>query len=66
MVEFEQRLRKSGVPQGAIEALTYLFGEVLDGRSESTTDGVARALGRPATRFDEYIQRNRQAFAEVA
>jgi uncharacterized protein YbjT (DUF2867 family) len=66
MVEFEQRLRKSGVPQGAIEALIYLFGEVLDGRSESTTDGVARALGRPATRFDEYIQRNRQAFAELA
>jgi uncharacterized protein YbjT (DUF2867 family) len=66
MVEFEQRLRKSGVPQGAIEALTYLFGEVLDGRSESTTDGVARALGRQATRFDDYIQRNRQAFAEVA
>ena len=66
MDEFERRLNKAGVPQGTIEALTYLFGEVLDGRSESATDGVQRALGRPATSFDEYIQRNRQAFTEAA
>ena len=66
MVEFERRLKKSGVQQGAIEALIYLFGEVLDGRSESTTDGVERALGRRATSFDAYVQRNRQAFTEVA
>ncbi len=66
MDEFERRLNQSGVPQGVIEALVYLFGEVLDGRSESTTDGVERALGRPATGFDEYIRRNRQFFATAA
>lgn len=66
MSEFERRLDQGGVPRGAIEALTYLFGEVLDGRSESTTNGVERALGRPATSFDEYIQRNQQAFTEAA
>lgn len=64
--EFESRLTKAGVPQGAIEALTYLFGEVLDGRSEFTTDGIQRALGRPATSFDQYIQNNKQFFTEVA
>ena len=66
MQEFESRLLRGGVPQGAIEALTYLFGEVLDGRSESTTDGVERALGRAATTFDEYIQKNLRFFTEAA
>lgn len=66
MAEFERRLNQSGVPQEAIEALVYLFGEVLDGRSESITDGVERALGRPATSFDEYIRRNRRSFTAVA
>ena len=66
MPEFQSRLEKDGVPQGAIEALTYLFGEVLDGRSESTTDGVERALGRAATTFDEYIQKNLRFFTEAA
>ena len=66
IAEFESRLVRDGVPQGVIETLTYLFGEVLDGRSESTTDGVERALGRPATSFDEYIQKNMQFFTEAA
>ena len=52
------------MPQGVIETLTYLFGEVLDGRSESITDGVERALGRPAKSFDQYIQKNMQFFIE--
>ena len=64
--EFESRLTRAGVPQGAIETLVYLFGEVLDGRSESTTDGVERALGRPATSFDQYIQNNMRFFTEAA
>ncbi len=64
--EFQSRLTKAGVPQPVIETLVYLFGEVLDGRSESTTDGVERALGRPATSFDQYIQNNKQFFTEVA
>lgn len=66
MPEFERRLNHAGVPQDAIEALIYLFGEVLDGRSESITDGVERALGRPAGSFDDYIRRNRQFFTAAA
>ena len=66
MDEFGVRLGRDAVPQEVIETLTYLFGEVLDGRSESTTDGVERALGRPATSFDQYIQKNLQYFTKVA
>ena len=64
--EFQARLTQGGVPQGIIEALTYLFSEVLDGRSEYIADGVEKALGRPATRFDQYIQNNLSFFNEDA
>ena len=64
MEQFQADLRSQEVHEGAIDALTYLFGEVLDGRSESTTDGVERALGRPATSFDEYIRKNIKYFTQ--
>ncbi|GAB5450456.1 MAG: NAD(P)H-binding protein [Halioglobus sp.] len=66
ITEFQTRLARSGEPQGVIETLTYLFGEVLDGRSESTAHGVEMALGRPATSFDQYIRKNRHFFTEAA
>ncbi len=66
MPEFQTDLERLGVPSDAIEALVYLFGEVLDGRSESITDGVSRALGRSATSFDEYIHKNLRFFTEEA
>lgn len=66
IAEFQSRLARADVPQDVIETVTYLFSEVLDGRSESTTDGVDRALGRPATSFDQYILKNRQYFTEAA
>jgi len=37
--------------------LTYLFTEVLDGRNAHPTDGVQRALGRPARSFRDYALR---------
>ncbi|MGH8470606.1 MAG: NmrA family transcriptional regulator [Gammaproteobacteria bacterium] len=39
-----------------ISLITYLFAEVLDGRNASTTDGVMRALGRPARDFTDYVR----------
>ena len=42
-----------GVPPEFIDLLTYLFAEVVDGRA-GTTDGVQRALGRPARDFADY------------
>lgn len=46
-----------GVPADLVELLTYLFGEVLDGRNAHVTDGVERALGRPPRDFRDYAQR---------
>ena len=65
IAEFQSRLARADVPQDVIETVTYLFSEVLDGRSESTTGGVDRALGRPATSFDQYIVKNIQCFTEA-
>jgi hypothetical protein len=41
-------LSEVGVPADEVALLKYLFGEVLDGRNESVTDGVWQLLGRPA------------------
>jgi uncharacterized protein YbjT (DUF2867 family) len=45
-----------GVPPEFVEFLTYLFGEVVDGRNASTTDGVRRALGREPRDFGDYAR----------
>ena len=43
-----------GVPDEFVELLTYLYGEVVDGRNADTTDDVERALGRPARDFTSF------------
>ena len=45
-----------GVPPEVIALLNYLFSEVVDGRNADTTDGVHRALGRPARDFADYVR----------
>jgi uncharacterized protein YbjT (DUF2867 family) len=52
--EHEAEAAEHGVPPEMIELLTYLFGEVVDGRNSSTTDGVRRALGREPRDFAQY------------
>ena len=54
--EFVAGLRAVGVPDDDAEGLAALFSEVLDGRSAYLTDGVERALGRPARDFAEYAK----------
>ena len=44
------------VPGEFIELLTYLFGEVLDGRNAHLADGVQRALGREPRDFSDYAR----------
>jgi hypothetical protein len=39
-----------------IELLTYLLGEVLDGRNARLADGVQRALGREPRDFSEFAR----------
>jgi uncharacterized protein YbjT (DUF2867 family) len=58
-VSFEQHeaeLAEHGVDPDVIQMLTYLFGEVVDGRNADTTDGVRRALGREPRDFADYAR----------
>jgi uncharacterized protein YbjT (DUF2867 family) len=53
---FRAGLAEAGMPREQIELLDYLFTTVLDGRNASVTDGVQRALGRPARDFRDYAR----------
>lgn len=53
---FQAGLAQAGLPSDSIELLDYLFTTVLDGRNERATDGVQRALGRPARDFRDYAR----------
>jgi uncharacterized protein YbjT (DUF2867 family) len=55
-VAFRAGLTEAGLPADQIELLDYLFTTVLDGRNAHVTDGVARALGRPARDFRDYAR----------
>jgi uncharacterized protein YbjT (DUF2867 family) len=54
--EYESMLAEADVPPEVVSALTYIFGEVLDGRNAHLTDGVQRALGREPKDFSEYAR----------
>jgi uncharacterized protein YbjT (DUF2867 family) len=54
--EHAAELEQHGVPAEFVDLLTYLFGEVVDGRNAGTTDGVRRALGREPRDFGEYVR----------
>lgn len=53
---FLEGMRAAGVPADMVAMLDYLFGTVLDGRNATLTDGVERALGRPAKDFAAYAR----------
>jgi len=61
VAEFTVDLAAQGVPGETVELLTHLFTEVLDGRNATPTDGVQRALGRPATEFAVSVRRSTAA-----
>jgi hypothetical protein len=54
--EFVEQLVRAGLPPEAAEGVVELFGEVLDGRNARPTDGVFRALGRPATNVADFAR----------
>jgi uncharacterized protein YbjT (DUF2867 family) len=54
--EYSAAAREHGLPDEVVEFLTYLFGEVLDGRNASLTDGVQRALSREPRDFSRYAR----------
>jgi uncharacterized protein YbjT (DUF2867 family) len=56
LAAYADGLRQAGLPGDAVELISYLFTEVLDGRNEHPTDGVLQALGRPARSFADYAR----------
>jgi uncharacterized protein YbjT (DUF2867 family) len=54
--EFGAAAAEQEVPGEVIDLLTYLFGEVLDGRNAHLADGVQRALGRQPKDFSDYAR----------
>jgi uncharacterized protein YbjT (DUF2867 family) len=54
--EFAAGAAEQGVLVEYIDLLTYLFGEVLDGRNAYLTDGVQRALGREPKDFADFAR----------
>ena len=53
---FAPALIAQDVPGDVVDLLTYLFGEVLDGRNAHLADGVQRALGRQPRDFRDYAR----------
>jgi uncharacterized protein YbjT (DUF2867 family) len=56
MEAYATAARDEGVPSDVVDLLTYLFGEVLDGRNVAVADGVQRALGRPPRDFADFAR----------
>ena len=54
--EYAGTAADEGVPAEVVKVLTYLFGEVLDGRNSHLTDGVQRALGHEPRDFADYAR----------
>jgi uncharacterized protein YbjT (DUF2867 family) len=54
--DFAAASAEQGVPSEVVELLTFIFGEVLDGRNAHVTDGVRRALGREPRDFGDYAR----------
>jgi uncharacterized protein YbjT (DUF2867 family) len=52
--EYRAELVRQQVPREYIDLVIYLFENVLDGRNTPVTDGVERALGRPARSFADF------------
>jgi uncharacterized protein YbjT (DUF2867 family) len=53
---YASTLREQNVPDELVTFVSYLFGEVLDGRNASLADGVQRALGREPKDFSDYVR----------
>jgi uncharacterized protein YbjT (DUF2867 family) len=56
MESFAAQLARKGMSADEAWLVEFLFGEVLDGRNESLTDGVQRALAREPRDFADYVR----------
>jgi steroid delta-isomerase-like uncharacterized protein len=56
--DYASGMRELQIPEQIVSLTRYLFETVLDGRNESITDGVERALGRAPRDFAEYARQS--------
>jgi uncharacterized protein YbjT (DUF2867 family) len=55
-------MRKSGMPEWSIRAVSELLGYFASGAAATVTDTIPRLLGRPATSFEQFAKDHRAAF----
>jgi uncharacterized protein YbjT (DUF2867 family) len=58
----EDAMRKSGMPEWNVRALSELLGYFASGAAATVTDTVPSLLGRPAISFEQFVQDHRAAF----
>ena len=58
----EDGMRKSGMPEWNVRAVSELLGYFASGAAATVTDTVPRLLGRPAISFEQFVQDHRAAF----
>jgi uncharacterized protein YbjT (DUF2867 family) len=56
IAEYRAELVRLQLPPEYVDLIIYLFENVLDGRNTPVTDGVQRALGRPARSFADFVR----------
>ena len=54
--------RRAGLPGGRLEYLLALYKMVRQGNAERKTSAVSDVLGRAPVRFDEFAERNADAW----
>jgi uncharacterized protein YbjT (DUF2867 family) len=59
--QYRARLRSTGVPEGYITWRMAMLGGIRRGEDAYISDGIPRVLGRPATSFQTWLQRERLA-----
>ena len=55
-------MRKSGMPEWDIRAVTELLDYFASGAAATVTDTIPRLLGRPAISFEQFVKDQRAAF----
>src|SRR5262245_56850320 len=58
-------MRKSGMPEWDIRAVTELLGYFASGAAATVTDTISRLLGRPAISFEQFVKDQRAAFKDT-
>ncbi|KMQ64962.1 NmrA family transcriptional regulator [Chryseobacterium angstadtii] len=56
--DYQNLLKKVGLPAFVADHMAVAFDEILDGRNENTGDGIQKVLGRNPKKFNEFVHSN--------